>query len=154
MTTETIVNAAKQDDLPALCSLLQHLFSQEAEFTPNRDLQAQGLSAILADPNAGLILVARADDQVIGMVVLLYTISTSLGGRVALLEDMIVAPDQRGRGVGTKLIKQAIANAERDGCRRITLLTDADNELAQQFYRRNGFEASAMRALRRYIPAR
>lgn len=152
MTAIIDILPATDADIPALCDLLEILFSQEAEFTPNREAQQQGLNAIIANPELGSVLTARFGGQIAGMVVLLYTISTALGGRVALLEDMIVSPVHRDRGVGAKLLEQAIACAERNGCKRITLLTDQDNHHAQHFYRRHGFDSSPMLPFRRLIP--
>jgi ribosomal protein S18 acetylase RimI-like enzyme len=78
------------------------------------------------------------------MINLLYTVSTALGARVALLEDMVVLPQFRGVGAGSKLLQAAIAHARASGCKRITLLTDGDNEAAQKFYSNHGFTASRM----------
>jgi GNAT superfamily N-acetyltransferase len=82
------------------------------------------------------------------MVNLLYTVSTALGDRVALLEDMVVSPNVRGSGVGSRLLEQAIQLARLDGCKRITLLTDRANEPAQRFYQKHGFVSSVMVPLR------
>lgn len=142
------ITEATLADIPALCRLLDVLFSQEAEFVPDHEAQAAGLRLIMGDPRVGQILVAREDHAVIGMVNLLYTVSTALGARVAILEDMVVAPEERGKGIGNLLLRAAIDRATRNGCRRITLLTDATNEHAQRFYRRHGFTVSTMRPLR------
>jgi len=139
---------AVQEDIPELCRLLTILFSQEEDFQPDEAAQSRGLSAIIADPQVGHILVARQDGVVIGMVNLLYTISTALGDRVGLLEDMVVDADIRGSGAGSLLLKQAIELARTNGCKRITLLTDRTNEAAQRFYQRHGFTSSAMTPLR------
>jgi GNAT superfamily N-acetyltransferase len=135
---------ATSADLPALVDLLCVLFTQEAEFEPDRAAQARGLVAILDVPAVGAILVAEETDVLLGMVSLLWTVSTALGARAGLLEDMVVAPAARGRGVGGRLLEAAIAHARAAGCRRLTLLTDADNAGAQRFYRRRGFVASPM----------
>ena len=82
------------------------------------------------------------------MVNLLYTVSTALGQRVALLEDMVVSTNKRGQGVGSSIIKQAVDFAKGKGCKRITLLTDDDNCGAQRFYERHGFSRSSMVAFR------
>lgn len=145
------IRPATPADLPALCVLLDQLFAQEAEFTPDRAAQTRGLAAILADPQVGEILVAVEDGRVRAMVNLLYTISTALGARVALLEDMVVDAGARGAGLGSTLLEAAIAHAERRGCRRITLLTDGDNLAAQRFYRRHGFQGSSMLPMRRAL---
>ncbi|WP_305042819.1 GNAT family N-acetyltransferase [Geoalkalibacter sp.] len=142
---------ARDADIPQLCELLSLLFTQEADFTPDEAAQRRGLALILAHPEQGRILVAREADRVLGMVNLLYTVSTALGGRVALLEDMVVRPEARGLGLGAALLEEAVAVARREGCLRITLLTDADNQAAQRFYQRQGFALSAMVPMRRLL---
>lgn len=138
------ITPATLGDLPALCALLTTLFTQEAEFKPDEAAQHRGLTRIIEDEQIGLIVVARQGGQVVGMVNLLYTVSTALGERVALLEDMVVDPLCRGVGVGAVLLQGAIGLAREQGCRRITLLTDGDNLAAQRFYEQNGFKPSTM----------
>jgi GNAT superfamily N-acetyltransferase len=138
------IRSAGSADVPALARLLGQLFAEEAEFTPDVETQARGLAMIVADPAAGRILVADEEGRAIGMVSLLYTISTALGARVAILEDMVIDRDCRGSGIGGKLLAGAIEAARADGARRITLLTDHDNIRAHGFYSAFGFERSAM----------
>lgn len=142
------IRQASSTDIPQLCVLLNSLFTQEAEFSPDTERQAIGLGAIIEGDGIGDILVAVEAGEIIGMVNLLYTISTALGSRVAILEDMIIAPAYRGLGMGSLLLEQAIDFAKNKGCKRITLLTDSDNERAQQFYQKHGFELSSMDAYR------
>lgn len=146
------IRTATPADLPALCRLLDQLFTQEAEFTPDRAAQERGLQSIIENAATGEILVACEGERLLGMVNLLYTVSTALGAPAALLEDMVedmvVDAGDRGRGLGTRLLEAAIATARSRGCRRITLLTDADNTKAQRFYARSGFARSSMIPLR------
>jgi len=136
------------DDIDALVALLGLLFEQEIEFNPNSELQRAGLRQILENPQSGQILGIRENEHIVGMVNLLYTVSTALGGKVALLEDMVIDPAQRGRGTGSRLLRYAREHARLSGCLRITLLTDDDNIDAQRFYLRQGFKPSAMKAFR------
>lgn len=145
------IEPAHPGDIPALCDLLGLLFAQEADFAPDRARQERGLRLIVEDPRVGMILVARDGGSVLGMVNLLFTVSTAMGARVMLLEDMVVRPGRRGAGIGRRLIDAAIARAAAEGCPRITLLTDADNDAAQRFYGRAGFRRSAMIPMRRSI---
>jgi GNAT superfamily N-acetyltransferase len=128
--------------------MLGILFAQEAEFRPDPERQAAGLRAVLGHPDVGQVLVLRDGPTAVGMVSLLFLPSTALGGRVALLEDMVVRPDARGGGAGSRLLQAAIAFARSVGCLRITLLTDADNMAAQRFYGRHGFGRSGMIPMR------
>ena len=142
------IEMATSADIPALSALLSQLFSQEAEFAPDDAAQSRGLGRIIDDPESGAILLARNAEQVVGMVNLLFTISTALGETVALLEDMVVSEAERGAGVGTQLLTAAISVARAHGCKRITLLTDRGNEAAQRFYRKQGFVLSGMIPMR------
>ena len=142
------ITPAIEADIPRLCRLLGVLFVQEAEFTPDESKQAQALKSIITNPDVGEVLVARQGKQLVGMVSLLYSVSTALGGRVATMEDMVVDPAHRDEGVGSALLQAAVALANRRACLRLTLLTDAVNLTAQRFYRRGGFQQSPMIAMR------
>ena len=139
---------AKPADLPRLVELLGILFESEAEFSADSDKQRTALQAILADPAKGRIFVAREGREVIAMASLLYTVSTAEGGKAALFEDLITAPEHRKRGIGEALLKHVIAHARADGVLRVTLLTDMQNERAQALYRRLGFVGSPMKPMR------
>lgn len=142
------IREAVSGDIPQLAELLAELFAQEADFTPDARKQRRALGAILNRREAGRIYCASHAGAPVGMVSILFTISTAEGGPVAWLEDMIVRPDWRRQGVGRQLLRRAIGEARAAGCMRITLLTDATNQGAERFYSRAGFVRSAMMPLR------
>lgn len=148
---EWTITAATLEDVPALCELLARLFTQEADFKPDVQKQAQGLRLIIGEPSRGQLFVLRIGNCVVGMVSLLRTVSTAEGGEVFWLEDMIVADEFRGRGFGSELLRHAIEFARQQRVSRITLLTDLENEPAQRFYERHGFKASAMTPMRLWL---
>ncbi|QWE24670.1 GNAT family N-acetyltransferase [Polynucleobacter sp. AP-Elch-400A-B2] len=135
---------AIHSDIPELVELLKALFDQEAEFEPNSEAQRKALSKIILDPKIGIILVARDDEKILGMINLLFTESTALGAKVAILEDMVVLSKYRSEGIGSQLVDYAIGEAKKEGCKRITLLTDIENTKAQSFYQKKGFVKSKM----------
>jgi len=151
MLNDVEIGRAGENDIPGLVGLLNLLFSQEAEFTPDREAQKRGLRRIISDPSLGFILAGKIDGRIVAMVNVLFTVSTALGERVALLEDMVVAEEHRGTGLGSTLLERAMDEARESGCRRITLLTDADNEKGQRFYRRHGFVRSVMVPFRKHL---
>ena len=145
------IEVATEADIPALTGLLTVLFAQEAEFTPNPEAQRRGLLQIITNPQIGFILIAKEGAVVLGMVNLLHTVSTALGERVALLEDMVVAPESRGAGVGSRLLQEGVMVAQASGCSRITLLTDRTSEKSIRFYLDNGFQHSDMVPMRLHL---
>ncbi len=145
------IEMATTSDIPMLCTLLDYLFSQEVEFKPDHETQSRGLEMILNNNNIGNIFVAKNNEKIIGMVILLYTVSTALGERVALLEDMVVSPNERELGIGSMLLDHAVKYATKKGCKRITLLTDKMNIRAQKFYKQHKFNPSSMIPFRMII---
>ena len=140
--------AAAPADLERLIELLGVLFAQEAELAPDAQKQRRALKLVLRNPGVGRIFVARQDGRVVAMASLIFTVSTAEGGKAALFEDLVVAPERRGRGIGSRLLRHVIRQAKKAGVLRLMLLTDGDNERAQALYRANGFVDSSMRAMR------
>ncbi len=139
-----IIRFATKNDIFALSELLSELFSQELEFTVNKKLQEKGLLTILENENIGNILIVSINEKIVAMVNILYTISTALGTKVAILEDMIVSKNFQNQNIGSELLKYAIEVAKNKGCKRITLLTDNDNSHSHKFYKKSGFQKSNM----------
>ena len=61
-----------------------------------------------------------------------------------MLWDIRVHPDERGRGVGTKLFQYAADWARRKGCGQLGLETQNVNVPACRFYVRQGCELGAI----------
>jgi hypothetical protein len=59
MSQSVEISIAKEEDIPALCTLLELLFSQELEFSPNIEAQRKGLHSIIHNPHVGFILVGK-----------------------------------------------------------------------------------------------
>jgi N-acetylglutamate synthase-like GNAT family acetyltransferase len=147
------VEPATLEDLPELTELVMELFARSGDFSPDRDVQERGLQLILEQPNRGRIFVLRNNHQIFGMVNLLFTISTACGGFVVLMEDVVVHPDHRGQGYGTRLLEHVLDFAKQKNFKRITLLTDKISAESQNFFRKHGFEYSNMIPMRKILNA-
>ncbi len=143
---------ARRSDVTGMVKLLGHLFEQEQDFVPAPGKQRAALDLILSRPSTGRLFVLARGNEVLGMVSLLFTVSTAEGGRAAWIEDMVVRPDCRGKGLGRQLLQAAVAWAAGHGLTRLSLLTDASNARAKAFYQRQGFVVSAMQPLRLHLP--
>ena len=148
---ELYFRVATLEDIPVLCELLWELFSQEVEFTPSKEIQEKALKKIIEDKNIGDIFVAVKENKVVAMVNVLYTISTALGEKVAILEDMVVSQNYKNQKIGSSLIKFALDYLEKNSFKRVTLLTDSDNFNAHNFYKKHGFIKSSMVVFRKSL---
>lgn len=138
------IRKATCKDIDDLSALLHELFSQEVEFVPDAKRQKKGLKKIIEDKKVGYIFVALHDDKIVGMINLLFSISTALGGKVGIIEDVIVSATHRQKGIGTKLLAYVLDFAKEKKLKRLILFTDVDNFKAHDFYERQGFHLSSM----------
>ena len=150
--SDVAIEPAIAEDLDELSSLLGELFSEESDFRPDRGKQLRGLRLIFEQPSRGRVFVLRRDRTIVGMINLLFTISTAEGGFVILLEDMVIHKEHRGHGYGSMLLDYAIEFARQKNFRRITLLTDRPELRSQSFFRKHGFYESPMLPMRLLLP--
>ena len=137
------VRPARMEDLERLVGLLDLLFAIEADFRPDPARQRQGLALLLDDVRARVLVAERADG-VVGMCTGQLVVSTAEGGPALLVEDVVVDPDHRGRGVGRALLAALADWARGRGVRRLQLLADGNNGPALAFYDRLGWRATAL----------
>ena len=145
---EVTIDTARPEDLPALSDLLAELFSLETDFTVDRERQIRGLRMILDTPERGTVLVARESrGTVVGMVSLQLLVSTAAGGISGQIEDLVIQRELRFRGLGSRLLREAIAWGRARGSCRFQLSADIRNLSALSFYKRRGFRSSHMSVL-------
>jgi GNAT superfamily N-acetyltransferase len=146
-----VIEPATEADLDELSAMLVELFAQESDFRPDKHKQIRGLRLIFEQPSRGRVFVLRRNGAIVGMINLLFTISTAEGGFVMLLEDLVVHKEYQAKGYGSKLLNHAIDFAKKKNFLRITLLTDRPENVAQEFFRRHGFVESSMIPMRLWI---
>src|SRR5881227_2167858 len=151
MSETVVIEPATEADLDELSGMLGDLFAQESDFRPDKQKQLRGLRLIFEQPSRGRVFVLRREGAIVGMINLLFTISTAEGGFVILLEDLVVHKQYQGHGYGSKLLQHAIDFARKKNFLRITLLTDRPENVAQELFRRFGFYESSMIPMRLLI---
>lgn len=138
-----IIRHAAYKDIPEMANLLCELFSIEDDFSVDAEKQFRGLKLLLDSPNA-TVLVAEADERVVGMVSMQSLVSTAIGENVGLIEDMIVAQVYRSKGIGSRLLEALITESARKKYGRLALGADNRNSKAIAFYQKYGFTTSHM----------
>lgn len=145
-----IIRPAQSYDVMPMTELLMQLFSIEKDFVVDPRKQSAGLTQLLQDPRAN-ILVAEIDGKVVAMIQVQTLISTAEGGKVGLVEDLVVHHDWRKRGIGRRLLDAVECWAQEQGMTRLQLLTDHDNANALNFYEHAGWQKTHMICIRRVV---
>ena len=79
-------------------------------------------------------LVAEVDQQLVGLVHLVYHPSTSRLRDVCYLQDLFTQPAARSKGVGRALIERVYEQAHTAGCSRVYWTTVDGNQTARRLY--------------------
>lgn len=82
--------------------------------------------------------VAEMDGRPVGMVLLVR-----LDDDTSKLRILLVEPEARGRGIGSRLVAECLDFARRSGYKRVTLWTDSGLDPARHIYQREGFHLTS-----------
>ena len=136
--SDLAVRLARPDDWPAVAGLLVELGRGVAAGTaedPTHHLQFEGHIRQLQH----VTLVAEQDGQVLGVVDMEYHQRLGDHRPQARVNDLVIAEDARGRGVGRALLTRAEELARKRGCFRMALVTATWREDSIAFYERQGW---------------
>lgn len=136
---------ATADDVEGVRAVARRSWETDYPAILNRESIDEGVESWYAPEqlrfNAGsddaLLLVAADDTE--GVTGFAHAIEDE-GGDVATLLRLYVDPDNRGRGVGTRLLDVVCERLEERSCSRLEAMVLERNEPGNAFYRSYGFE--------------
>ena len=133
---EPLVRLATVVDAADVAELL-HRFNLEFDAeTPGPIVLAARLASLLA---ADVVYALLAGEPAIGVALVTLRPNVWFDGPVALLDELYVAPDRRGRGIGTRLLKAAEQECVSRGGRLLEINVDGEDTGARRFYERHGY---------------
>jgi aminoglycoside 6'-N-acetyltransferase I len=138
-STPVAIERAGIGSLEIGLDLLSRFFREEGFNTPI-DHMRENLRTMLTTSTSAVFLAWRGS-RAVGVV----TVTSSVGieyGWSAELEDLYVLPDERGTGVGSKLIGEVIEWCSERGVSSILVTVTPEGELKHQlidYYSRRGF---------------
>lgn len=133
------IRRATAGDVPQIVAMLADDPLGATRERPGDPAYAKAFEEIDADPRQ-LLVVADLDGAVVGTLQLTFVPGLSrLGATRALVEAVRVRADQRGTGLGGRLVRWAVDTARERGAALVQLTTDASRKDAHRFYQRLGF---------------
>jgi putative acetyltransferase len=127
-----IVRPERSQDEPAVRALVQAAFG--------RELEADLVERLRADPDLLLSLVAEQDGAVCGQI-MFSRLGSDAGLALAQLSPLAVAPALQRTGIGAALVEAGLAACHSLGLDGVVVLGHPD------YYPRFGFSAEAARAM-------
>ncbi len=146
------VRPAREDDVAGVAAAVRELLL-ELDGAPGAPSATQDAArALIRDPAAGAVLVAEADGELVGMLGVSWQTAIHVPGAYALIQEVWVRPDWRGRAVGRDLLEQLAALARACGLARLEVGLPREQfahfAATEAFYLGNGFTANGPRMRR------
>jgi putative acetyltransferase len=141
-THDVVVRAESEDDFEVIGEVVRLAFRSHIEGRIVRDIRAS------ENYIPELALVAIADDQVVGHVMVSHTELDNEGvrHRIAMLSPLAVRPDFQNEGIGGRLVRDVIERADARGEALIVL------EGSPLYYPRFGFRYSVPEGIVIHLP--
>jgi GNAT superfamily N-acetyltransferase len=135
---------ARPADVPAIVAMLaDDPLGARRESPADLAPYLAAFERIAATPGQLLVVAEAHPGRVVGTLQLSILPGLSRrGASRALIESVRVRSDERGAGLGTRLVRWAVEEARRQGCAVVQLTSDASRADAHRFYERLGFAAT------------
>ncbi|MFF9814590.1 GNAT family N-acetyltransferase [Streptomyces sp. NPDC014006] len=137
------IRAAVPDDVPAIVAMLaDDPLGAQRESPDDLAPYLSAFESIAADLNQRLVVAVR-EGRIVGTLQLTLIPGLSRRGATrSIIEAVRIHADERGSGLGTRLIEWAVEESRRLGCQLVQLTSDKSRTDAHRFYERLGFESS------------
>jgi len=136
------IRRATADDLAEIVALLaDDPLGAQRESPDDLAPYRTALGRLADDPNQHM-MVAVHGGRVVGTLQLTVIPGLSRRGSTrSVIEGVRIHADERGSGLGTRLIQWAVDESRRQGCQLVQLTSDMSRTDAHRFYERLGFVA-------------
>ncbi|WP_128983722.1 GNAT family N-acetyltransferase [Streptomyces roseicoloratus] len=137
------IRPARREDLSAIVAMLaDDPLGAQRESPDDLGPYTTAFDRLDGDPHQHVVVAVRAD-KVVGTLQL--TVIPGLSRRAtirSIIEGVRIHADERGSGLGSRLIEWAVEKSREEGCRLVQLTSDVTRTDAHRFYERLGFQAS------------
>jgi GNAT superfamily N-acetyltransferase len=139
----TAIALVGEDDLADLLPLMVDYCAFYATAPPPDQLMALSRALLDEPEREGVQLIARDESgRAVGFATVYWTWSTTRAARLAVMNDLFVAPDARGAGLARRLIDACADRARAGGAAVLEWQTAPDNTRAQRVYDATGASRS------------
>jgi GNAT superfamily N-acetyltransferase len=132
------VRAAQDADLPAVLALYAQPDFDNGDVLSDDEAE-EIFRRFRSYPDYTLYVAVEAGAVVGSFALLIMDNIGHRGAPSAIVEDVVVALDAQGRGVGAALMRFALAHCRDKGCYKLMLSSNARREAAHAFYEGLGF---------------
>jgi GNAT superfamily N-acetyltransferase len=134
---------ASRADVPGVVVAVQELLIELGSTPPPTPALETAVHELIDDDHAGVVLIARAGDQIVGVLAASWQLAIHVPGRYATIQDLWVHPSWRSRAIGAELIDALVELAREREMARIEVGLPRESfgaiDATAAFYLRNDF---------------
>lgn len=137
------IRNATAHDIPVILELLYELGRPR----PQNDRDVDEFSNLVmkyVTEDDKKILLAKFDNKIVGMASMMLLPRMNRKNPEMYIPDLIVGKEYQNKGIGKRLVESCIDFAKKNKCYRIRLESGNQRKEAHNFYRKIGFEQSAL----------
>lgn len=135
---EVTYRSATLDEIDTVVQLMREFYRVERlEF--EEAFTRSVLSEFLQTDAYGYLWLIEVGSAIAGYVAVAFGYSLELGGRDALIDELYLRDDFRGRGLGTRTLEAVQQRCQDLGVVAVHLVVDNENPRARSLYERVGF---------------
>jgi GNAT superfamily N-acetyltransferase len=136
---EPTFHLATEYDLSQVLPLMRDFYAfEKIPYDESRSLRL--LTQLVRDSRFGHLVLINAGQQLVGYMMIGFGFSVEFGGRDALLDELFILPNFRGKGYGSRAIDFALALCADEQIEALHLEADHFNESAHKLYLSLGFK--------------
>lgn len=135
-----VIRPAGRDDLPGILSLYHDLNAEDLDAPLS--LMERTFIQMLAQPGLSILLALLDGEPVATITVVVVPNLTRGCAFYALLENVATLSSCRGKGIGGRLLAEAIDLCWKADCYKIMLMSGSQNLRAHRFYQVRGFKTT------------
>ena len=142
MVNATIRQATKAD-IPIILGLLYELDRPKPKDNAQEELFEKKIKSYLKDSDKE-ILIAEQGTEIMGLASIIFLDRLNQEKQEMYIPELIVTKKHQYRDIGTMLVKSCIEIAKRNKCHRIRLESGNQRKNSHRFYKKMGFEQTAL----------
>ena len=132
------IKEAEENDIPLILSFIKKLAEYEklcgSVFADENKLK----ESLFGSGKAARVLLVFHQKKAVAFAVYFFNFSTFLGRKGLYLEDVFVLPEERGKGIGERVLKRLAQIAVENNCGRFEWAVLDWNKPAMKFYEKLG----------------
>lgn len=141
---------AEAADIEMLVVFMRDFYEHEA-LRFDESSARRALAQLLANPALGRVFLLSSEGEMVGYTVLTFGFSLEFHGRDAFVDELYLRADYRGRGLGKQALDFLTEVCRAEGLAALHLEVERANTVAQEVYRKQGFQDHDRYLLTRWL---